>query len=284
MLRVARRQKAEFHGGGCLFAALIAGRLAVRYQAMSNLEFNFRYEVFRSDTDFNAILTRLKGQQFDVLYVPGYYQEASLLIKAARGLGINQPILGGDGYDSPVLLQQALTNLVVNALHACVEGGRVTLLAGEARAPRPGTDGVHARVSWAKSRRGLARGGLQLAAEGAEVAEDLLDLRYGVESTFERGTRSPRCGLGRGLGKQGGLGCGERIARSLPRRTRRHERGGEPTERGRARPELLHDEPAEHAQRPDRLAPHEDRQQHGDDCACMCGDRGGHGEEDTSGR
>lgn len=59
------------------------------------------------DTDFNATLTRIKGQQFDVLYVPGYYQEASLLIKAARGLGINQPILGGDGYDSPVLLQQA---------------------------------------------------------------------------------------------------------------------------------------------------------------------------------
>ncbi|MFO1014990.1 MAG: TonB-dependent receptor [Caulobacteraceae bacterium] len=37
---------------------LIAGRLAVRYQAMSNLEFNFRYEVFRSDTDFNAIKRR----------------------------------------------------------------------------------------------------------------------------------------------------------------------------------------------------------------------------------
>ncbi len=29
LLRVARRQKAEFHGGGCLFAALIAGRLAM---------------------------------------------------------------------------------------------------------------------------------------------------------------------------------------------------------------------------------------------------------------
>ncbi len=36
-----------------------------------------------------------------------------------------------------VLLQQALMNLVVNALHACREGGHVTLTTGHAHAPKP---------------------------------------------------------------------------------------------------------------------------------------------------
>jgi signal transduction histidine kinase len=42
-------------------------------------------------------------------------------------------------------LQQAVMNLVVNALHACVEGGRVSLRAGETSAPRPGIDGPSVR-------------------------------------------------------------------------------------------------------------------------------------------
>jgi len=60
-----------------------------------------------NDKDFNAILTRIKGQKFDVIYLPGYYNEAGLIIKQARALGIDAPILGGDGFDSPTLLQLA---------------------------------------------------------------------------------------------------------------------------------------------------------------------------------
>ena len=59
------------------------------------------------DKDFNAILTSIKGKQFDVIFLPGYYQEAGLIIKQARDLGITQPILGADGFDSPVLLELA---------------------------------------------------------------------------------------------------------------------------------------------------------------------------------
>lgn len=55
------------------------------------------------DTDFNTILTRIKGQSFDVIYLPGYYSEAGLIIKQARDLGITAPVLGGDGFDSPKL-------------------------------------------------------------------------------------------------------------------------------------------------------------------------------------
>lgn len=59
------------------------------------------------DKDFNAILTSIKGKKFDVIFLPGYYQEAGLIIKQARDLGITQPVLGADGFDSPVLLELA---------------------------------------------------------------------------------------------------------------------------------------------------------------------------------
>jgi branched-chain amino acid transport system substrate-binding protein len=59
------------------------------------------------DTDFNVILTRIRAQEFDVIYLPGYYNEAGLIIGQARGLGITAPILGADGFDSPTLLDLA---------------------------------------------------------------------------------------------------------------------------------------------------------------------------------
>ena len=59
------------------------------------------------ETEFNPIVTRIKGQSYDVMYVPGYYNEVGLIIKQARDQGIDQPILGGDGFDSPGLLEKA---------------------------------------------------------------------------------------------------------------------------------------------------------------------------------
>lgn len=59
------------------------------------------------DTDFSALLTSLIGQDFDVIYLPAYYNEAGLLIKQARELGITQPIMGPDGFSSPVLAELA---------------------------------------------------------------------------------------------------------------------------------------------------------------------------------
>ncbi|MEG1774180.1 MAG: ABC transporter substrate-binding protein, partial [Oscillospiraceae bacterium] len=59
------------------------------------------------DTDFNAVITKIKGQEFDVVFIPGYYQEAGLIIKQARAQGITAPVLGADGFDSPVLKELA---------------------------------------------------------------------------------------------------------------------------------------------------------------------------------
>ena len=59
------------------------------------------------DTDFNAIITNIKTKNFDILFIPGYYNEAGLIIKQARAQGIDVPVLGADGFDSPILLELA---------------------------------------------------------------------------------------------------------------------------------------------------------------------------------
>ncbi len=63
----------------------------------------------QGDTDFNAVLSNLANTDFDVLYVPGYYGEVGLIVKQARAAGLDQPILGADGMDSPKLAELAGT-------------------------------------------------------------------------------------------------------------------------------------------------------------------------------
>lgn len=52
-------------------------------------------------------MTNIKGLNPDVLFVPGYYEEVGLIIRQARELGLNIPILGADGYESPKLTEIA---------------------------------------------------------------------------------------------------------------------------------------------------------------------------------
>lgn len=59
------------------------------------------------ETDFSAILTNISEIDFDVLYVPGYYEEAGPIIKQAREMGIEQPILGPDGMGNEILRELA---------------------------------------------------------------------------------------------------------------------------------------------------------------------------------
>lgn len=59
------------------------------------------------DTDFNAILTNIKAKNPEFIFLPGFYEEVGLIIKQARALGIDVPIMGGDGWDSPTLVDIA---------------------------------------------------------------------------------------------------------------------------------------------------------------------------------
>lgn len=65
-------------------------------------------ENFTADqTDFSATLTNIKDLDFDVLYVPGYYEQAGPIIKQAREMGIDQPILGPDGFGNDKVFELA---------------------------------------------------------------------------------------------------------------------------------------------------------------------------------
>ena len=57
----------------------------------------------QKDQDFKAQLTQMRDQKPDVIYIPGYYGEVAIIARQARELGMTQPLLGGDGWDSPEL-------------------------------------------------------------------------------------------------------------------------------------------------------------------------------------
>ncbi|MFB6466317.1 ABC transporter substrate-binding protein [Cytobacillus sp. Hz8] len=59
------------------------------------------------DTDFHSTLTRIKAAKPDFVFVPGYYEEVGLIVKQGRELGIDVPFMGGDGWDSPKLVELA---------------------------------------------------------------------------------------------------------------------------------------------------------------------------------
>lgn len=61
-------------------------------------------ETFGSkDTDFSAQLTNIQTKNPDVIVVCSYYQEGSRILKKMREMGMNQPVLGDNGFVSPEL-------------------------------------------------------------------------------------------------------------------------------------------------------------------------------------
>lgn len=69
------------------------------------------------DKDFQAMLTKIKDKDFNVIYVPGYYTEAGLIIKQAREMGIEQPIIGADGFGDEKLVETAGASNVKNVYY-----------------------------------------------------------------------------------------------------------------------------------------------------------------------
>lgn len=66
------------------------------------------------DVDFKPVLTKVAAMNPDIIFVPGYYQEVGLIIRQAREMGIETPILGGDGWDSDRLVEIAGTTNLSN--------------------------------------------------------------------------------------------------------------------------------------------------------------------------
>ena len=61
----------------------------------------------QGEQDFRSILTKIKAKNPQAIITPVYYDEAGLIIKQARELKINVPIIGGDALDDPKTVETA---------------------------------------------------------------------------------------------------------------------------------------------------------------------------------
>jgi branched-chain amino acid transport system substrate-binding protein len=52
--------------------------------------------------DFSGTLAGLAEAEPDVVFVPGYSRDSGLILRQARGLGVDATFLGGDGWDGPI--------------------------------------------------------------------------------------------------------------------------------------------------------------------------------------
>lgn len=59
------------------------------------------------DLEYHSQLTSLRAHKADTIYVPGYYTDVGLIIRQARELHMKASIIGGDGWDSPRLIEIA---------------------------------------------------------------------------------------------------------------------------------------------------------------------------------
>lgn len=68
------------------------------------------------DPDFKAVLTRIRSLDPDAIFATGYYTEAAIIVRQARELGLEVPILGGDGWVGDALAngRDALRNTFIS--------------------------------------------------------------------------------------------------------------------------------------------------------------------------
>lgn len=68
------------------------------------------------DSDFKAALTKVRSLKPDAVFATGYYNEAGIIARQARELGMTMPILGGDGWVGDALAngREALANTFIS--------------------------------------------------------------------------------------------------------------------------------------------------------------------------
>lgn len=60
--------------------------------------------------DYKTALSKAKSAGVDALFIPGNYQESAQILKQAKELGLNIPLIGGDGSYSPEIIKIAGTS------------------------------------------------------------------------------------------------------------------------------------------------------------------------------
>jgi len=93
---------------GMEYTLLLGKYFKERYEQLGGkvaLEDNYQ----TGDKDFSAQITKLKGLKAkpDLLFISSGPDDVGTIVKQFRDAGVSQPIMGGDGYDTPLLVQVA---------------------------------------------------------------------------------------------------------------------------------------------------------------------------------
>lgn len=92
------------------------------YDTMKKTAEKMKLDVVTTETfqkgqaDYNAQLTKIKGLQPDLILCSALYNEGAVIMDQARKLGIDVPFVGGNGFNSPQVIQiagQAADGLIV---------------------------------------------------------------------------------------------------------------------------------------------------------------------------
>jgi branched-chain amino acid transport system substrate-binding protein len=73
-------------------------------------------EFQKGQADYKAQLTKIKATKPDAVICSALYQEGAVILSQARKMGINQPFVGGNGFNSPKVIEiakEAANGLIV---------------------------------------------------------------------------------------------------------------------------------------------------------------------------
>ncbi|HBR22443.1 MAG TPA: branched chain amino acid ABC transporter substrate-binding protein, partial [Nitrospiraceae bacterium] len=79
------------------FKKFITGKVEVVYYS----------GIIQGDKDFKTVLTAMKDKKPELIYFGGIYPEAGLIVRQAKELGINVPLMSGDGTIDPKFIEIA---------------------------------------------------------------------------------------------------------------------------------------------------------------------------------
>lgn len=64
-----------------------------------NVEVVFDESYTKDTKDYSTYISKLKGKEFDTVFLPDYYEQVVTIVQQFRDAGINNPLLGADGWD-----------------------------------------------------------------------------------------------------------------------------------------------------------------------------------------
>ncbi len=122
----------------------------------------------KGESNFNPLLTKIREQKAELLFIPGYYTDVANIAIQARKLGMTMPLLGGDGWDSVDLAKNG---------GAAIEG---SFYSNHYASDQP-TPEIQVFVKTYKAKFGETPDGL--AALGYDAARVLFDAMARADST-----------------------------------------------------------------------------------------------------